>query len=73
MLPGRAISVPTLHIIGRLDGARAEGLRLANLCDSRSREVVELDGGHAPPRKQADLDKIIPAIKRLLVRAGVEQ
>lgn len=69
-LPGKLISVPTLHLIGRVDGARLEGYRLASLCEPGTREVIEFDGGHAPPRKHVDLKKIGPAVERLLLRAG---
>lgn len=70
-IPGRLISIPTLHLIGRLDGARHEGHKLTGLCDPRMCEVVEFDGGHAPPRKQVDLQMIGPAFERLLKRAGL--
>lgn len=69
-LPGHLISIPTLHLLGRMDKAKEEGHLLASLCDVRTSEIIEFDGGHAPPRKQLDLSIIGPAVQRLLNRAG---
>lgn len=72
-VPGRLIGIPTLHLIGRVDPARLEGFRLAGLCDPRSRTVIEFDGGHAPPRKRADVDRIVPEIQRLVRAAAISR
>ncbi|KDN52670.1 hypothetical protein K437DRAFT_161194 [Tilletiaria anomala UBC 951] len=63
------ITIPTLHIIGKQDGARQEGHLLASLCAPGTAEVLEFDGGHAPPRKSKDIQEVARAIKRLVCKA----
>lgn len=52
------IRIPTLHLIGLRDSARVEGSKLMQLCDPKSSETLEYDGGHCLPRKSIDVNRL---------------
>lgn len=63
------IPIPTCHVLGKHDPGLPEGQALVSLCDARTRETVEFEGGHAPPRKSVEVERVVDAIRRTIGRA----
>ncbi|PWN50155.1 hypothetical protein IE53DRAFT_369158 [Violaceomyces palustris] len=64
------IAIPTLHVLGSLDPGYDEGRKLYQSCDRESRRLIEFEGGHCPPRKSTEVDKVVDAIRALMRDCG---
>ncbi|EPQ28949.1 uncharacterized protein PFL1_03749 [Pseudozyma flocculosa PF-1] len=59
-----AIRIPTVHLIGLHDSAKAEGVKLMELCDPKLREAFEYDGGHCLPRRSTDVVELASLLRK---------
>lgn len=60
------IAIPSVHVHGLQDPNYEESKRLACLYSEVGREVIELDIGHCPPRRTADVHLVAAAIRRAI-------
>ncbi|EST06960.1 Serine hydrolase FSH [Kalmanozyma brasiliensis GHG001] len=60
------IAIRSVHIHGLQDPNYEESKRLACLYSDVHREVIELDIGHCPPRRTADVHLVAAAIRRTI-------
>lgn len=62
----KSIRLPSLHVHGQLDPGLAESRQLYSLYGEEERMLVELNIGHCPPRRTADVNKVVNAIRTLV-------
>lgn len=67
----RKVSIPTVHVHGLLDaGLELHRQLFADFCERGSATVVEWQGDHRMPLKNADIGLITKEIRRLAVERG---
>ncbi|KAN0063261.1 hypothetical protein ACQY0O_004425 [Thecaphora frezii] len=64
LTPLYAIRIPTVHLLGMQDSAKAEGRKLIELCDPKQCEYYEYDGGHCLPRKSGDVGSLATLFRK---------
>lgn len=65
------IRLPSIHVHGRLDPGLAESRHLYSMYHEDNKVLIELDLGHCPPRRSADVDKVAAAVRAMIVELSL--
>ncbi|KAL3473498.1 serine hydrolase FSH [Aspergillus californicus] len=69
---GFPVTIPTAHIVGKLDSLYAQGMKLYGLCEPSKSEIYDHGSKHTIPFDAKNNDAMVGVIERVIERAAKE-